>query len=102
MDEIKIDDDGLVPVTIKGCRIEIDIYAVYLQLDDMDAKVREEFAQESVARQQHEYLSLVVAFMGTLGFPVPISEKAADAFDQAINKVALDLGKAPAAVPTPG
>lgn len=98
---ISFDDDGLVPVTYNGKKIDLDIYGVYLDLAAMDDAVREEMSAESNTKQEIEYLNRLIAYMEKLGYPAPITKRGAGIFDRVIEKVVNELGKAPAVAPTP-
>lgn len=101
MKEVTIEDDGMLPVTLNGVRIEIDLYDVYNRLSAADARVREELAGEPLAARQREYDLRVLALLAELGFG-PVSHKAAQAFDAAVYAAVAELKKAPPGGPTPG
>lgn len=88
-DEIKLTDDGFVPVTINETTVEIDLYAVHNRLLDIGREC--EGDGEDGAPKADEN-ALIARYVESLGFP-RVSHRAAVKFANAIFARVEDVRK---------
>lgn len=101
MKEVVIADDGTLPVTLKGVKREVDLYATYNSFSTMHAQVANDLAAEPDSKKEWEYHERLCAFINeSLGFPRP-SHREAASLEAAIFAAVGEVGKDPAAPQTP-
>lgn len=101
MADLVIPESGFVNVKLGGGEpVPVDLYLANNRLMTIDAKVRDELANEPDSRQVEEYLRRVCQFIEDIGLG-RVSHDTADQFEKAIFKAVDDLKKARAGGPTP-
>ena len=91
---IDITDDGFIPVRMNGITVEIDVYQTWNHLLEIGTQHED--------KPVEEYHAAIVGHLDSLGFPGPISHRAACQFREKLWSHIESLQKKDGAGPTPG
>ena len=101
MPELVIDDAGLIGVTIRGKRVEVDAYEANLRLVMLSEEADAAFpGEENRAKATHAYFARVCELLAELGFE-GVSHYHAHQFEKAIFGAVDELKKKQRPEPTP-
>lgn len=87
--EIKLKDDGFVPVTIDETTVEIDLYAVHNRLLDIGRECEGDGDDDAAKPDEN---ALIARYVESLGFP-RVSARAAVKFANAVFSAVGELRK---------